>query len=288
MATYPFTEPLHVYSLSPALLDGLYPRAAPVSPQMPMPASETTRLADLDAQSADAVGTSSTGCTLCLGAAFKDVSEQRAHFRSDWHRYSVKLRLRDAKSQPVSEASFAALMDGMLCETIAKLLIHPYLWLSGLEDSLSGSASSSSNNDSDSDAVSTLLSKTRLKAKSRSPSPSANPQALPKSPIIWMSNTNIPDTQFGIYSTLFPTSIAFEQYVDELKEMQARTEHGRQWAVFMTAGGHFAGAIVRVSQPLEDEEDTGRKKKAKHATRKLELEVVHHKTFHRYTSRRTA
>lgn len=67
--------------------------------------------------------------------------------------------------------------------------------------------------------------------------------------------------------------------------MQTRIEHGRQWAVFMTAGGHFAGAIVRVSQPAEDPEEAAqRKKKPKHAAKKPELEIVLHKTFHRYTS----
>lgn len=111
MATYPFTEPLHVYSIPPAVLDGLSVRTSPTSPQAPEPYSVKTAESDQVAV-ADVGNINSTGCTLCLGAGFKDVSEQRAHFRSDWHRYNVKLRLRDAKSQPVSEADFAALMDG--------------------------------------------------------------------------------------------------------------------------------------------------------------------------------
>ena len=59
----------------------------------------------------------------------------------------------------------------------------------------------------------------------------------------------------------------------------------RTWAVFMTAGGHFAGAIVRVSH-AEDEEtnkDEGTKKK-KQKRPKPDIEVLKHKTFHRYTS----
>jgi len=48
-------------------------------------------------------------CNVCLGATFVDVEEQRAHFRSDWHRYNVKIRLRGGK--PTSEIDFAKLMD---------------------------------------------------------------------------------------------------------------------------------------------------------------------------------
>jgi len=58
---------------------------------------------------------------------------------------------------------------------------------------------------------------------------------------------------------------------------------GRKWAIFMTAGGHFAGAIVRVSKPEVDEEVS---KSAKQKRLKVpDTEVLLHKTFHRYTSR---
>jgi len=57
--------------------------------------------------------------------------------------------------------------------------------------------------------------------------------------------------------------------------------------MFMVAGGHFAGAVVRVSKPDEedapDAEPAGRKKKAMKKP-KPEVEVLLHKTFHRYTS----
>lgn len=63
-------------------------------------------------------------------------------------------------------------------------------------------------------------------------------------------------------------------------------EEGRKWAMFMVAGGHFAGAIMRVSKPeLEDEEEpeeSGKKRKQKKP--KTDTEVLMHKTFHRYTS----
>jgi hypothetical protein len=59
----------------------------------------------------------------------------------------------------------------------------------------------------------------------------------------------------------------------------------------MVAGGHFAGAIIQVNksdeEKAEDAEDalaatSGKRKKQKKP--KPEIEVLHHKTFHRYTS----
>jgi hypothetical protein len=59
---------------------------------------------------------------------------------------------------------------------------------------------------------------------------------------------------------------------------------GRKWAMFMTAGGHFAGIIVRVSKP-EVEEDNSKTPKQKRLKRpRPDTEVLLHKTFHRYTS----
>lgn len=61
--------------------------------------------------------------------------------------------------------------------------------------------------------------------------------------------------------------------------------------MFMTAGGHFAGMIVRVSRPGLPKESTadGTVKKGKGGgTQKPqpEMQVLAHKTFHRYTTRR--
>ncbi len=70
--------------------------------------------------------------------------------------------------------------------------------------------------------------------------------------------------------------------------MQSGGEHGRTWALFMTAGGHFAGAIVRVKRPDSDDHDGGLTKKGKAKKPKPEVEVLKHKTFHRYTSTRVS
>lgn len=82
--------------------------------------------------------------------------------------------------------------------------------------------------------------------------------------------------------------------------MQDGGEEGRQWAVFMTAGGHFAGAVIRVSKSVAEKiaeaaeaaaaaaAPAAPKKKSKASKVPPKpaffLEVIRHKTFHRYTS----
>lgn len=63
--------------------------------------------------------------------------------------------------------------------------------------------------------------------------------------------------------------------------MQTPVDGGRQWAMFMVAGGHFAGAVVRVSKTGQENEVPSNNKKKKPV---VETEVLRHKTFHRYTS----
>lgn len=93
-----------------------------------------------------------------------------------------------------------------------------------------------------------------------------------------------PSTQIGIYKALFPAHLPATSQLSELQEMQQVFGEGRKWAMFMVAGGHFAGAIVRVSEPEEDEMDDGGAKKKKPKKPKPDTEVLEHKTFHRYTS----
>lgn len=97
----------HVFSLPQELLDTLIPRnifnqaKSPVradSPEVPEPPPSFN------------VGSNARVCNVCPGAAFVDVDEQRAHFRTDWHRYNVKLRIGGSKT--VSAAQFSHLVDG--------------------------------------------------------------------------------------------------------------------------------------------------------------------------------
>ncbi|KAH9940938.1 uncharacterized protein BXZ73DRAFT_98766 [Epithele typhae] len=247
----------HLFSLPPELLDTLVLRNA--LGHAPEPALESRPSTPPPITSAQP-STGSRACNVCLGAKFADVDDQRAHFRSDWHRYNVKVRL--TGGEPVSEFQFTQLVDG-------------------LEDSLSGSASSSESDTDESDAVSALVYKTRR--KDRPSSPSVGGPSIPQMPLVWFHSP--PATQIGVYRTIFSTIVSPQDYLEELESLQDGGEHGRTWALFMTAGGHFAGAIVRVKRP-DGDDPAELTKKGKPKRPKPDVEILKHKTFHRYTTRR--
>lgn len=165
-----------------------------------------------------------------------------------------------------------------------------------LDDSLSGSASSSSEDESSgegaADAVNALINKTRrLNAHldSTTDESSQTQKQLPQSPFAWFHSPQH-QTQLGVYRTIFPSYIESNAYLEEFKDMQIGGDEGRTWAMFMVAGGHFAGAIVKVGKSDEEKEEevaaevaaSGKKKRIKMP--KPETEVLRQKTFHRYTS----
>jgi len=153
-----------------------------------------------------------------------------------------------------------------------------YYTFAGLEDSLSGSESSDDDND-DSDAVDILLNKTK-RLTARSPSP--DPINSPRTALSWFHSP--PSTQIGIYRSILPLRTETDAYLKELRMMQSPVPEGRTWAMFMIAGGHFAGAVVRVGR-LDGEEVRNEKgRQNKPPKPKPDTEVLLHKTFHRYTS----
>jgi Bacteroidetes VLRF1 release factor len=154
--------------------------------------------------------------------------------------------------------------------------------LLGLEDSISGSASESDSASSDeSDAVGNLIQRAKISSRPASPS-DLNP-STPQVPLAWFHSP--PATQIGVYKALFSFKLEPASYVDELRSMQTGGgPGGRKWAMFMTAGGHFAGSIVRVSKSDAEEENSKSAKQKRLKRPRPDTEVLLHKTFHRYTS----
>ena len=153
-----------------------------------------------------------------------------------------------------------------------------------LEDSLSGSASESTDEGSDIEShkkLATLLSRASVKTRSRSSSPTQ--RSLPLTPLTWFHSP--PSTQIGVYRAIF-TSPDVTAYLDQLMEMQnCKEAEGKKWALFLVAGGHFAGAVVRVHRDRSKDDDGGKTKKGKPKKAIPDTEVIVHKTFHRYTSK---
>ncbi|CAE6402134.1 unnamed protein product [Rhizoctonia solani] len=249
-------ESIHVFSIPTQLLEVLSLRESSLVANIP-PAT-TPKRPTTPTQPASPGSTPS--CTVCLGANLSDVKEQRAHFRSDWHRYNVKIRLQDASHQPVSEEQFTKLVED-------------------LAESLSGSESST-NSSSSEDAVSTLLHKKQKRGIDHNQLDDDDMPNLPRSPIAWFQAPNdYPDTQFGVYTALFPIGTEPTNYVGALQDLQAESSEDRLWTMLATAGGHFAGLVVRVKIPRQ-----GGSTKSKKAA--PQMEIIQHKTFHRYTTRR--
>lgn len=257
----------HVFALPKNLLDSLTPRNLVNKPRTRTPSPEPALAV---------VSSGQRACNICLGTTFNDVDEQRIHFKSDWHRYNVKMRM--SGGSVVTESAFGQLVEGAFPFPYLKRRSEAVA--PGLEDSLSGSASSSDDDDDSDDAVNTLVKRTG-RLSTRSSSPESSPRS-PLVPIIWFHSP--PSTQIGVYRTIFPLQTETKDYVRELADLQAQKPGGRTWAMFMVAGGHFAGAVVRVSRdPDEDDEPAGKSKKQRKP--KPDTEVLLHKTFHRYTSK---
>jgi len=93
---------LSVYSLPAELLSKLSVRSiqaqTPVSFAIPEPKSIATPSPS-----------AAISCQTCPGAAFDSIDEQRAHFKSDWHRYNVKAKL---TGRAVTEEDWGNLVEG--------------------------------------------------------------------------------------------------------------------------------------------------------------------------------
>lgn len=113
-ATKSGTGPLYLFSLPPALLENFKPRQLNIPEDHPLHAAkkEAESLAiELPASSSNtlAIGGAFT-CTL-TGASFPDLVSLREHYKTDWYKYNVKLRLQ-GKPTGVTEEEFDALVEG--------------------------------------------------------------------------------------------------------------------------------------------------------------------------------
>ena len=280
----------HLFALPTPLLETLTPRNDISSrdlTQRSQPATDGHDTAKIDEPSsrdpttASTSATSGRSCNVCQGASFSNVDDQRNHFRSDWHRYNVKLRLNGKDA--VVESQFTQLIEGILFTFSGGLEADELL---ALEDSLSGSASESTDEDTDVESdkkLATLLSRATVKTGSRSPSPSSTQRNLPLTALMWFHSP--PSTQIGVYRAIFSSPDNAAPYLDQLREVQnCKEAEGKKWALFLVAGGHFAGAVVRVHRDRSKDDDGGKTKKGKSKKVIPDTEVIVHKTFHRYTS----
>ncbi|KAL7417688.1 hypothetical protein BDY24DRAFT_375751 [Mrakia frigida] len=242
-------------------------------------------------------------CGVCPGSRFEDVEEQRSHFKEDWHRYNVRVKMtlagigegsssKKCKGKVVNKEEFEGMVDDLSS-------------ISGSESS-SSSITSNHNPSTTVDQVSNLLRK-HHKISSRKPdSPPSDSdlddldptdpstlaflqnRAALRTAILWFTPppSILPDTQLGIYRALFPSHLTNPaDFLPRLKELQLTEQdlkagegEERRWIMLMVAGGHFAGMVISLGGKR-----TGKKMVKGEAG---EVRVLKHKTFHRYTTRR--
>lgn len=102
---------LSVYSIPPPLLDILTVRSIqagePIIPETEEDGEKEPSVVD------EPVGTgSSLTCQTCLGTSFASLDEQRAHFKSDWHRYNAKVTLEKSGKGALTAEEFEEINDG--------------------------------------------------------------------------------------------------------------------------------------------------------------------------------
>ncbi|KIW70894.1 hypothetical protein PV04_03127 [Phialophora macrospora] len=281
--TNPFLRrPLYVYDLPPDLLFSLTLAGKEQSqPQDPIPADEpTSRRANHNEDGA----TNPTSCSLCK-ATFNNVQDQRNHIKSDFHRYNLKLSIK--QQPPVDEATFVRLIGD-------------------LDESLSGSDSDDSEDGDDEgprDGDSTLTALLRMQAKishqeSNGGTEGSKKRGFGNAPLIWLSSPKVgEDVGLGVYKAILspeeqeqaPTSLVDIIQRKQLKPRLAKSSgHAQKDAMqaaqkdphfflCMIGGGHFAAMVVSLVPEL---------RKGPGGVEERHAVVKAHKTFHRYTTRR--
>lgn len=208
-----------------------------------------------------------TGCSTCGVLSFDDVDEQRQHFRCDWHRYNVKMRVLD--KAVVDELEF----DEMVAEDdIASI--------SGSEDEyeydtdggfVGGDRTGDGDDNKDeADALQRHASLAPYCIFRVCVGDSQDAQLI----AFWKC-LSVPD------AVSKQTATTKDAYLSLKGEMQ----RSQQWAVVMLQGGHFAAAVYDVVCPSAKVLAAD---KTQDEMVELCLKEVRHKSFHRYVVRAKA
>lgn len=272
-------RPLYIYDLPPELIDTLVIQA---SKGLPQTSQAEPGVESLPQRSLNEDGVSiSTACTLCK-VTFRDVADQRQHVRSDFHRYNLKLQIKQLP--PIDEATFVKKIGE-------------------LDESISGSDSSESESDDESaqpgdTTLSALLKRqARLSQRKEEGGEITTRKRGPgNAPMYWLTSPKLPDGMgLGIYKAILSNEeqeLAQLNLVDILKKKQIQPIRGKNsggpqnpqatakdlhFFLCMIGGGHFAAAVIGLAPEV---------RKGPGGVEERHAIVKAHKTFHRYTTRR--
>ena len=275
---------LAVFDLPPELLVTLVQKVGPHEATLTPETSQESPIPQDTPNSDTGPSSTTTTCGLCQ-VSFSDVFEQRAHVKSDFHRYNLKARLRG--TPPVDEAAFTKMIGD-------------------LDESISGSESSSSSDPDDDVTKGRDTALMALLKKQAKISEAANDgdfvvskrkRGSGKPPLYWFTSPTLPaNASLGVYRALFKNAEqeAEEHLVETLRNKQLKSVPAvrksdatnanpgastinPQVFLCMIGGGHFAAMIVALAPELVKRQGGIEERQAR---------VIAHKTFHRYTTRR--
>ncbi|KIX09900.1 uncharacterized protein Z518_00981 [Rhinocladiella mackenziei CBS 650.93] len=275
-------RPLYVFDLPPELLFTL----SLAGGNHPKPEDSPSGIISLNPEvnhNDDGVAIS-TSCALCQ-VSLNNVQDQRLHVKSDFHRYNLKLSIKQIP--PVDEATFARMIGD-------------------LDESLSGSNSEDSEDEDENEAKleeTTLSALLRRQAKISHQEPdgdisTSSKRGFGNTPLLWLSSPKVGDNvRLGIYRAILSNEdqeSMSTSLIDIIKRKQlkpAMAKHSEKsqsdatqtgqadphFFLCMIGGGHFAAMIVSLVPEL---------RKGPGGIEERHAVVRAHKTFHRYTTRR--
>lgn len=198
--------------------------------------------------------------------------KDKDYYKSDLHRFNLK---RDLKGLPrLTEEEFEELAGD-------------------LDESISGSDSSDSEEEGEGerkdiyaykkDKLDTIFEKNiqQLEDLKLQESDRVVSHLATRSPyILFKSDLLDQDQCFGVYKSLFSIK-ELEEPIEALKSWKSKSSSGKS-ALLMIGGGHFAGAIIN----HKPKSTKGNAIKPGESILEQGVDIVAHKSFHRYTTRR--
>jgi len=258
-----------------ATRDPEQPSGSDAEEQEQSPRLTPSALAATEAASAPAkahwneAGATCIACGIGIGGpGFASASEQRQHFKTDWHRYNLRRRV--AKRAPLSEEQFDRIVEEE--EDVSSI--------SG-SDSADSSSSEEDWDDDDNEGAAegeeAAGGSRRLGAQRRQQRAARKRRDAGKAPQLVFEaadGARLAVWRCLLYPDHHPKARPSDaQLLPELRRVRAAAA---PWVVLLLRGGHFAGAVFRMR--------AGPPGKGQHAGGEP-FEVVAHKTFHRYVVR---
>eukprot|EP00890_Picochlorum_soloecismus_P003324 jgi/Picsp_1/3993/NSC_01505-R1_ankyrin repeat and zinc finger domain-containing protein 1-like len=195
-------------------------------------------------------------CVTCGIRSFVNVEEQRSHFKSDWHRFNVKLKCLN-KPYPVQLEKFDALVEG---------------------DSLDDEVGSISGSDSDE-----FEDFEDIARRDAAVSPYFVFQG--KLPLSGTQESQKMDKVLGVWKCLVaPNAMESRNKGNEcIERVKKCGTLSDTWAVILYRGGHFALCFYEIVPPSDKILDSGDRKIGEIVD--LSVKDQEHKSFHRYVVR---